>query len=236
METENDFYATNCIGYGRLSTPQQLSDNNMGLAIQASKTDGALERHGLGVSKWYDEVANSLETSLDERLSLWAAVEEALLQGLPLAVSDLSRIGRDPKLIEGIYGLGIEIFAADLERMLSVETAIKLTKKNLDIYERKAAGSRRSSERRKAAGQPVGNPNIRAHAPNGMRANAERAQAFGKGLLPHVEAILQSMQAEGYKKENWSEVARRLNATGFRTRRRKDWTGKTIARVYEQWA
>jgi DNA invertase Pin-like site-specific DNA recombinase len=216
------------VGYGRVSTKRQSKFSGNGLATQKRDVKVIADQFGIPIGPWFEEVGCSLEYSLRKRPMLWKAVELAYVEDRLLVVPDLSRISRDEGVIKEIFELGVQVFASDLGRVLDLDDAIKITRRNRRTHRAKNIGIKEAISRRRKAGDLIGNPHMAEIAAIGTKAYGEKVRKFRAALKPHIKHALLQMQSKGMRKINWNELARYLNASGHLSIRAKAWTGSTI--------
>lgn len=223
------------VGYGRVSTKKQSKQSGNGLATQRRYTTSLAAQNGLHVTDWIFEVASSMQSTGCKRPGLWEAVEMAYLSDKPLVVYDITRIGRDLDLIAGIIGLGVVVYDASRGRILTLEEALAITEESRRSFIESHEGLRRSIERRRKAGIPLGNAGICEIRKKGTTANALKARKHRDRIREHVKEVLRSMLADGIQKMNWQSFSHRLNAAGIVTRGRKRlWSRITAKKMLQK--
>ena len=202
------------VAYMRVSTERQ-GRSGLGLAAQRNLIAKFVEGHG-GLCGEFIEVKSGRNANRD---ILWQAIKEAQKQKAKLVIARLDRFSRSVSFIAQVMDKGIALTVAEMPTATDFQ---------LHIFAALAQEERRLiSVRTKAALQEAKRQG-KALGVNG-RALAERrkrdARAFAE---PIWEEYLRRWQGLSY-----SEIARRLNDEGVRTRGGGRWYPQTVCNYYQ---
>lgn len=146
------------IGYMRVSTPGQAT-NGQGLDRQERRIREAAERFGLEVIAIYQDVGTAGGPfSHLQRGDLQTALRVARMHDMPLVVSELSRLTREPSRVDDVLLLeGVQIISAKAEETVSETTMRKVIERAHRSRVNISTGTAAGHARRKAKGEVSGN-------------------------------------------------------------------------------
>jgi DNA invertase Pin-like site-specific DNA recombinase len=208
------------VAYYRVSTQRQGAT---GLGLDAQKS--AVQSFVRGVSGQligeYEEVESG---AARVRPKLNQAIQVAAARKATLVIAKLDRLARNVHFISRLMESGVEFVATDLPyaNKLTVHIIAAVAE-----YEREMIGKRTKAalQQAKMRGVLLGNPNAGAQARYASQAAAQNADAFARGMSPHLRA------ATGIGVTSHSAVARLFNQQGIRTQRGRQWTAAGVANL-----
>lgn len=222
------------ITYRRVSTSEQGA-SGLGLDAQSAACAAAAARLGLSVADVYTDAGVSGKTEGEDRAGFMAAVA-SLGTGDVLMVAKRDRLGRDPIAVAMMERLierkGARVVSAAGEGTEGNDPAAVLMRRMVDAfseYERLLIGART-----KAALGALKRRGVRLGAPGLGWRRADATDAEGRRVVEPVDAEAaavaraRALRAEG---ATLREVAARLAAEGFTTKKGARWHPTTVARA-----
>ena len=213
------------VAYYRVSTGKQGA-SGLGLEAQQATARAFVEARGGNLVGEYREVESGAK---GEREQLQAAMRDCRLKGATLLIAKLDRLSRDLRFLLSVKGSGVRFVCCDNPE------ANELTINLLAIiaeHERKLISERTRAAltAAKARGVKLGNPQLdKVRNVDTSKANATRV-AKGAAFKDEIRAVVNAMRQE-QGDLSATELARQLNAAGYRTPRNKEWTHVQINRL-----
>ena len=207
---------TRYVAYFRVSTASQ-GRSGLGLAAQRTKVDEFLQP-GEEVVAEFLEVQSGKS---DNRTQLWKAIAHAKKHSAKILIAKLDRFSRKVSFIAGIMEQGIGLVVAEMPHATDFQ---------LHIFAALAQEERRLiSERTRNALAEAKRRGVVLGKNGGVlgKANRQKAQENAKLLEPTVGP----MYRNGH---SYSEIARRLNASGFQTFGGKQFFPETVKNLIRQ--
>ena len=165
------------IGYLRVSTPGQVT-NGLGLKRQERKIREVAERLQLEVVSIYEDVGTAGGPfSGYRRGDLQAALKVARVQDMPIIVSELSRLTREPSKVDDLILLdGVEIISSKTEETVSPTAIRKVIEQAHRSRKNISKGTVEGHARRKAKGEVSGHvETLQVARENSLLTRKERA-------------------------------------------------------------
>jgi len=215
------------IGYMRVSTPRQAT-NGQGLVRQKHKIHETAEKLGLKVIAIYEDTASAGGSFSDVRRDdLQDALKLAKLQDMPIIVSELNRLTREPSKVDGLILLdGVQIISAKPGEMLSAATVREVIERAQRSRINISKGTAKGHAGRKAKGEVSGHAEtLEVARQNSLTTRKERAHE----IRDLVASVLQSHPE--YQTRTAAEVARLLNELGILSGWRRPFNTDTVRRV-----
>lgn len=212
---------TNYIAYYRVSTNKQ----NLGIDAQRAAVKSYLKDKDACLLAEYSEKESG---KCDSRMALQTAIEQCKQTGATLIIAKLDRLSRNVSFVFALKDSGVNFIACDLPIFSTLTLAVFV---GLAENERELI-----STRTKAALAVLKRRGVRLGRPNASFSNEDRVKASesnkNKALnnANNIKAV--AMVKLLYKQTgNMSEIARSLNANGFKTAKNKSWTPCGISRL-----
>jgi len=145
------------IGYTRVSTEEQARDGE-GLEKQRARISEEASRRGLEMVGIYEDRASGVgPRNAEKRADLQAALGDAKSRGVPLIVSRLDRLTREPDVLEGILQLdGVRVISCvpkEMANKTAIRQAAELARKTAKNI---SDGTKYAHAQRKARGEISG--------------------------------------------------------------------------------
>lgn len=215
----------NFIAYFRVSTTKQ-GESGLGLDAQKAMVHNYLNG---GTWKLVDEFTEIESGKKDDRPELSKAIRLCRLKNAKLVVSKLDRLSRDLHFITSLQKSGVGFVVAENPTMNELTVHIYAA---MAQHERKMISSRTKDalEQAKKRGVTLGNPVFRigcqiegsGDTTKAREAKTELADEYALDMKP----IINDAMADG--KASLRAIAGELNARGFTTRRKKEWTANSV--------
>jgi DNA invertase Pin-like site-specific DNA recombinase len=213
------------IAYYRVSTQKQ---GVSGLGMDAQRSSVQLHIGGKPLAEYSD-----LESGKDDnRPGLLAAIEHCKMVGGILVIAKLDRLSRSVSFISTMMNSGLNFIAVDMPDAtpftLHIFSALAQQEREL-ISQRTKAALKALKDRGKKLGTPD-NLTIEAieKGRETMRENARQAAANKKAA-----ALIFALKKQQLSN---AEICRRLNESGYRTRRGSKFTDVQVARLQKMFA
>lgn len=216
----------NAIAYLRVSTAEQ-GRSGLGLEAQRAAIESFAKSEGIAVDAWYTEVETGKGAdALDRRPKLAEALKAAQALKGPVLVSKLDRLSRDVHFISGLMAQRVEFIVTELGRqtdpfVLHLFAALAEKERQL-ISSRTKAGLAAAKAQGKALGAAA-----RKASPEQLQAagaaSASRADAFAKGVRPHLRSAMADAQ------NSYTRAAAILNAGKQLSAEGKPWDRRSVA-------
>ena len=213
------------LAYIRVSTAGQRSAGN-GLQRQKRIIEAYARRNGYKICHIYEEVASAAPEA-PPRPVLHQALKQAVESGMPLIVSEMSRLFRDRKKHEDFQELlrrksalrVISCHPEERSKSARSEAGYKSEATALNIQ----TGTRQALSRLKQEGATLGNA---ASLVEG-RLNSQKTR--GRRRSDTIQMMLDLMEADPELETcSLAEAAKRLNAQGLSTVRGDRWTKDSV--------
>lgn len=220
----NDAYLPKeAIGYLRVSTEMQASDGRS-LDIQAQKVRTWAASHNMDVHWIYEDVASAMQEDLiNRRPDFVRAVRHALRDGLPLIVSDVSRVSRNLDVLEKlVISEGLKIISVYDDG----EVPVGILRQRVEKAEKTAHKISEGTRDAVASGARTRQP-ANAEARGRAAASSARVRIMKKFVvLDRVVTFLEDNP--GLLEKTSQEIADRLNEAGILTGWSKPWTASAV--------
>jgi DNA invertase Pin-like site-specific DNA recombinase len=209
------------IGYIRISTHLQAQDPRE-LQTQEGKLIEACARNRFNLIAVHEDVASAaVPGSAGKRPGLMEALTAARQRGLPVIVTDATRLFRNPQdARKHLYGAGIRVFSVKENRFLKAK----------EIYDRAAHGANQAVAIREGTSkamiaQGAAGPTIEQKARGRRRSMITRKTKADERVLGIVKLLRRDV---AYEALSYRALADLLNRNGITTARGKKWTKENV--------
>jgi len=214
--------------YTRVSTREQ-GKSGLGLESQLAEATKFCQAENIEILAYYEEVETGKgRDALDRRPTLAKALAHAKKEGAYLVVSKLDRLGRNVAFISSLMESKVPFIVSQLGKdadsfMLHLYAALSEKEREL-ISTRTKAALKVLKDRGNALGNRTNLNDARLLSNETNRAKAEE---FASKVLPFVSQLRQEGQT-------LSQIADKLNAAGFKTRRGGEWYASTVSNILKR--
>lgn len=220
----NDAYLPReAIGYVRVSTEMQAEDaHSLDIQVQKIKTWAA--SHGIDIHWIYEDVASAVSVDvINRRPDFVQAARHALRDGLPVIVSDVSRVSRNLDVLEKlVISEGLKIISVHDDGEVPVGILRQRVERAEKIAQRIAEGTRDAIAGGARTRRPA-NSEVRGRA----AASSARVRTMKKfEVLDRVVTFLEDNP--GLLEKTSQEISDRLNEAGILTGWSKPWTASAL--------
>jgi DNA invertase Pin-like site-specific DNA recombinase len=215
------------LGYIRVSTEEQARDGN-GLMKQIARIQQEAFARGLTLIGIYEDIGSAVGSgSFYARSDLQGVISAAKREGIPIIVSKLDRLSREPKSLNGILNLdSVEIISCEPKEMRSRRSRrltakkAKLTAKNI------SEGTRRAFKERKDRGEKFGYPETLVE---GRKSSIRVRKLRSAEIVDNVAIFIN--RTPGLVDRTAQEIAEALNKGGIKTSQGMSWHKDNIREV-----
>ena len=215
------------IAYYRVSTAKQGST---GLGLEAQRTD--VQRFVGCTDCIISEFTDVESGKKSNRTELLKAIVECKATGATLIIAKLDRLSRDVEFIFALRNSGVDFKACDLPDFntltLGMFAVIAQHEREM-ISQRTKKALAVKKEQGAKLGSPIASETAKAIHAKGREQHSANARGNENNIK--ATALIQSLRGNGL---NWSEIARELNAKGFRTARGKEFQAVQVQRLFER--
>lgn len=211
------------IGYVRVSTEGQAKSGK-GLEKQLHAIRDFCRSNRYNLTKVYEDVGSAVgKNSLRNRPELREAVDEAHRNGIPLVVSDMSRLSRDLDVLDAtVIELGVTIISIKDDGEVPVGIMRSRVGKAQEVAEKIATGTR-SGLAHAAKTKKLGSPGdqTKAAKASGRVRSKNRIEILVR-VVDHLERHPDLIHASS------AAIANQLNQAGILTGWHKPWTAAAV--------
>ncbi len=212
------------IAYYRVSTTKQ---GQSGLGLEAQRT--AVEKfvHNGSILREYVEVESGKR---DNRPHLEAAIDYAKQKGATLVIAKLDRLSRNAGFIFTLKASGVDFVCADMPDANTLTVGIFAV---LAQHEREVISSRTKAalQAKKKQGYSLGTPANLTKQARQKAYQRSREKARENENNRRASALISLYRQQGL---SWSDIARMLNKTGFRTSQGKQFQVVQVQRIHQR--
>jgi DNA invertase Pin-like site-specific DNA recombinase len=218
------------VAYLRTST----GDQKLGIDAQEETVKRIARERSCEIVRWFIEHESG---GNNERLELDKTIRHARRVGALLVVAKLDRLARDSSFLMRLYDGDVPLLFGDLPEIDGSAASRLMVQMmaNIAEYERRRIGerTREALAQLKAKGVTLGTPrNLTTEGRlKGTRRAAQARTAQALEEMTDVAAIATEMRRQG---ATMQDVADRLNAEGFVTRKGAAWNRVQIKRVLDR--
>jgi DNA invertase Pin-like site-specific DNA recombinase len=213
------------IAYYRVSTQKQ-GQSGLGLHAQKSAVQFFVsDEHDCIISEYTDVESGKC----NDRPNLLKAIDEAKKNSATLLIAKLDRLSRNAAFIFTLRDSKIDFVCCDMPSANSVTIGIMAVLAQ-DERERISQRTKAALQEAKKRGKKLGNPqNLNSDAVRKGQA-VRKANALNNEHNRRAAALVVSMYDAG---STFSEIARKLNAGSFKTRKGGDFRPIQAQRLYD---
>jgi len=225
--TSNSAHApeTLYVAYYRVSTKKQEAS---GLGLEAQRVAVA----GFVRGRIVAEFTETESGKRDEREKLRLAIDRAKREGAVLVIAKLDRLSRNASFIFTLRDSGVNFQCVDMPDANTLTIGIFAT---LAQHERELISSRTKAALsvKKVAGIKLGTPENLTDADRAKGVVAVKQKAASNENNRRASSMVAMMRQVG---KNFSEIARELNESGFRTAQGKQFHAMQVRRLAQRLA
>jgi DNA invertase Pin-like site-specific DNA recombinase len=224
------------IGYVRVSSAGQASEDAFGPLIQRRAIQGFAHEHGHKIVRWCEDLGVSGITAAEGRPGLMCCVSSlAAREAEGVATLSLDRLARSLHIQEAVLGLlwsrGAKVFTCEREVLQDdpsdpTRTLIRHVLGAIGQFERQTITNRMQLGRqakRQSGGYAFGAPPFGSQSVNGKLKDLADEQAV-------IQRIIELRTAGA----SFREIANELNDNELKPRRADIWYPQTVSRVIER--
>lgn len=225
--TNSKDYPSRAVGYIRLSTDKQASDDNE-FEKQAKSIRKACERRGFNLLAIYEDVASGADPlGAVRREGLMDAVARAKADGAVLVISEPTRLFRNVEAARGFLAtLDVPVFCARVGRFMKAPALIRAVARGETSVRSIRQGTVDAMARKKSEGVEFSNSDVRKKA---AQASAKARALKSDEIAMQVANILQSDAA--YRDLSHRALADLLNRRRILTGWKRPWTQNSVRDV-----
>ncbi len=215
------------LAYIRVSTEEQAADGN-GLSKQVDRIRETAKRLGYSLIEISEDVGSAVGTnSFYRRHELQHVLNRAKRESMPILVSKLDRLSREPTTLHGILNIdGVEIISCDPKEMRSKRSITRAAKKARQTPANISKGTRDAFAKRKARGERFGHPETLVEG----RKTSNRVRKLKSSAITDNVAIFINRKP-GLADRTAQEIADALNSAGITSSRGLPWHKDNIRDV-----
>lgn len=215
------------LGYIRVSTEDQAVNGN-GLNEQIRRIQHEALRRGMTLIGIYEDVGSAVGAgSFYKREDLTRVLRIAKHEGVPVIVSKLDRLSREPTTMNDILNLdGVQIISCDPREMRSRRSVKRAARKAKQTATNTSEGTRRKLAEKKARGETLGNPDTLVE---GRKTSARVRKMKSSAIVDSVAILLD--RTPDLANKTAREIADALNQAGITTSRGMPWSLDNIRDV-----
>lgn len=214
------------VAYYRVSSQQQ-GKSGLGLDAQRHSVESYARLRKLTIVQEFTEVETA--TSKRQRKEITRAVEAAKSRGAVLLIGKLDRLARSVSFISNLMESGVDFVAVDMPdaNRLTVHIMAALAEHEARLISVRTSDALRAARER---GKSLGSPdNLTDEARAAGRAvQQQRAKDAYRKQADYIRTLHEN--GLGYR-----AIARRLNESGHKTRRGKEWSATQVSRVLKKY-
>jgi len=222
------------LAYVRVSSRSQ-AQSGFGEMEQRAGIKAFAELKGYRIEMYFREVGSGRKPpGSDRRTQLKQVLKLSQAQQCPILVWQFSRISRRKEQLEQIERTGVKILSVTEGSLDSASAAAQGAAAE-------ARGNRlselahNSNERRRAAGQQLGNTaSLEQHRTRGHATMRDKGDEFAQKVLPIIEKLQADHHAATGKRLTLAGIASALDDIGFQPARGGRWHAATVKRLLER--
>ena len=205
------------VAYYRVSTTQQGIN---GLGMDAQK-QAVLNYLNGGNWKLVAEFAEVESGKRNNRQELLKAIALCRKDGATLLIAKLDRLARNAAFLLNLRDSGVDFIAVDMSHAdkFTVGIMALVAEKERDMISQRTKDGLAAAKRR---GKKLGNPRPQHAVKCAVAANLNRANAYAVTILPVIDEIKKAHVT------SLREIARCLNARGFKTPNGKAFAAQSV--------
>lgn len=229
LSNQNVRHDQEVIGYVRVSTELQGRDGKS-LDRQVRRLRQFAEASGYKISRVYQDVGSAARRgNLLKRPEFEQACREALSDGVPLLVSDVSRVSRDLEVLEqAVISRGLSVISVTEDGEVPVGVLRQLVGEAAEVARRSADGTREALSRKKRS-YPADIVNARRRAAQ----ESSRVRISKKFLV--LDQVVDFLEANpGLVDETSQRIADAFNEAGISTAWSNPWTASGVRGKLQQ--
>ncbi len=212
-----------CVAYYRVSTSKQ-GINGLGMDAQRESV-----RRYLNGGEWnlIAEFAEVETGKRSDRQELAKAIALCRKEPATLLIAKLDRLARNAAFLLNLRDSGVDFIAVDMPHAdkFTVGIMALVAEKERDMISERTKAGLAAAKRR---GTKLGNPRAAAAVGRAVTVNVGRADAYARGLFPIIQQIRKAHVT------SLREIARCLNARGFKTPNDKSFAAQSVKNVLER--
>ncbi|WP_067984242.1 recombinase family protein [Neptuniibacter pectenicola] len=214
--------------YIRVSSKEQ--EGNTSIESQTSRIDEFASVHQLQIEPddRYIEIASGIRQNQLTRVGeLRQVVKRAIEEKRPIIVTHIDRLTRSIDVVNEIFDAGITIIEAKCNDTINRERAISYLNGTVIEREKKTENQQIAYDRKRAAGEPMGNPDIDSVQKLGAASVRSKADLFMQEMIPLIQPLLDQGM-------NPNRIAAELNNQDVPTLRGAPWSRNAVVNIIKR--
>jgi DNA invertase Pin-like site-specific DNA recombinase len=211
------------VAYYRVSTTKQ-GINGLGMDAQRNSVANYLNGGSWELLAEFAEVETGKRS---DRQELTKAVALCRKEQAVLLIAKLDRLARNAAFLLNLRDSGVDFIAVDMPHAdkFTIGIMALVAEKERDMISQRTKDGLAAAKRR---GTKLGNPRPAMAVECAVKANVQRADAYAEGLLPIIGEI------KAAHVTSLREIARCLNARGFKTPNGKAFAAQSVKNVLDR--
>jgi DNA invertase Pin-like site-specific DNA recombinase len=210
------------------STEQGIQGTSVQSQIEVINHYASSHQYQIEIDDYYQETASGLRPNqLTRAGALRTVVQRALEEQRPIIVTRIDRLTRSEEVLKQVFDAGIPIIEAQHNDTISWERAISYLNRTTQEREKKRNSQQATYARKRALGEPMGNPDIDKVRKKGTAAVKGKAEQFMKDTMPLIEPLLDQGM-------NPNRIAAELNKQDVPTLRGAPWSRNAVVNIIKR--